>query len=897
MVSVLVVFIVSLLICCAIAYILGLYWFSDKRNRRLRSFFFLGIEIFVWTLMNAITMVSSYEYFPVIYTIRMTMVCIIPFGVTWFILNFINSPLRNRVWVRGLLFLLPIIDILCMVTNPLHHFYFTDYSYPFPARALLFWIHISMNFLVIIIVFILLIRYIIRGVKGNPWLILTGIGMMIPYAMNLLYSFGMISFPHDTTPIGFFFTFILFVFVANRSQLLNMKTSLFSTTMDAIDDLIIICDAKCVIMDVNIRALEIFSAFPIKPGRTNAEDFFEFFSTIITDRIPEDLVDSLKKGRNAEGECTISIPGGVTRTYTLTWHTVYEGKYKSGYILVLSDVSAYREVINEIHIQNNELLELKVKAEAASRAKSEFLANMSHEIRTPMNAIIGMTSIAKHADNLERKEYALEKIESASIHLLGVINDILDMSKIEANKLELSLVVFNFEEMLQKVVNFINFRVAEKHQNFTVFIDKNIPPFLRCDDQRLSQVITNLLSNAVKFTPEHGAISLKTFLVREENDICEIQFEVIDTGVGISEDQKAHLFTSFEQAESSTTRKFGGTGLGLAISKRIVEMMEGKIWIDSVPNKGSVFHFTIRAPKSDEDSKTTLRINRIDLDNIRILVVDDELDVLEYFGDITKRYGIPCDVAASGGEAMSLIENGASYDLYFIDWKMPGMDGIELTRRIRKIDSGKSFIIMISSVEWSKIEFEATLAGVDKFLPKPLFPSTIINYINQFYKADLLNVAKNKKPEETDHFENFQILLAEDVEINREIVLALLEATQLKIDCAENGLKAVQMFSDDPLRYDMIFMDIQMPEMDGYEATGKIRALEQEWEKNPPPVFEAGDAHRDPHQRIPIVAMTANVFREDIERCLEAGMDSHVGKPLDFDEVLKALRKYLLEAQ
>jgi signal transduction histidine kinase/DNA-binding response OmpR family regulator/ABC-type amino acid transport substrate-binding protein len=530
------------------------------------------------------------------------------------------------------------------------------------------------------------------------------------------------------------------------------------------------------------------------------------------------------------------------------------------------------------------------EAEAASRAKSNFLANMSHEIRTPMNAIIGMTTIAKKAPDTNRKDYCLLKIEDASNHLLGVINDILDMSKIEANKLELSPVEFVFEKMLQRVVNVVNFRIDEKRQNFSVHIDKNIPRTLISDDQRLAQVIANLLGNAVKFTPEQGSIGLDTFFVKEEDGVCTIRIEVSDTGIGISREQQEHLFSSFQQAESSTSRKFGGTGLGLAISKRIVEMMNGMIWIESEPGIGSKFIFTVQAGRGAEE-KRNRPVSPASWDNVRVLMVDDDKDTREYFSGIARGFGIPCDTAAGGEDALALIGQKGAYDLYFLDWKMPGMDGVELTRRIKEMGGDRCVIIMISASEWNVIETDAKQAGVDRFLSKPLFPSDIADLVSECLAAGSLS--KNgagpealppEQPGEADNFNGHRILLAEDVDINREIVLTLLAPTGIAIDCVENGAKALNAFREAPERYDMIFMDVQMPEMDGYEATRRIRAFEEDREK---------ETASESTGKIPIIAMTANVFREDIEKCLKAGMNGHIGKPLDIDEVLAILRKNL----
>ena len=518
-------------------------------------------------------------------------------------------------------------------------------------------------------------------------------------------------------------------------------------------------------------------------------------------------------------------------------------------------------------------------AEAASVTKSAFLANMSHEIRTPINAIVGMTSIGMSAGDSERMKYCFTKIEDASKHLLGVINDILDMSKIESGKFELSPQEFSFENMLRRVVGVVNFRIDEKNQKFDVHIDKNIPKNLIGDDQRIAQVITNLLSNAVKFTPENGSVILDTGLMDEENGIYKIKFTVTDTGIGISREQQTRLFKSFQQAESDTTRKFGGTGLGLAISKNIVEMMGGEIWVESELGKGSSFIFTIRLKKGEKPQG--LLTPDVNIENLRILTVDDDPDVLIFFKELMQEINIYCDTAANAEDALAIIEKNYPYNIYFIDWKLPGIDGVELAKKlkdksVKAAEPGRAVVIIISAAEWNTIETEARKAGVDKFISKPLFPSAIVNVINECLGT---NSARSEEllEDNIDIFADHCILLAEDVEINRDIVVTLLEPTGIKIDCAENGAEAVRMFVESPDKYGMIFMDLQMPEMDGYQATRSIRSLG---------VPEA--------KSVPIIAMTANVFREDVEKCLEAGMNWHVGKPIDIDEVIRQLKLYLL---
>ena len=407
-----------------------------------------------------------------------------------------------------------------------------------------------------------------------------------------------------------------------------------------------------------------------------------------------------------------------------------ERQHGSGIMLMFHDVT--------------DLKRSREDALAASKAKSAFLSNMSHEIRTPMNAIIGMTSIGKQENDLQRKNYAFEKIESASTHLLGIINDILDISKIESGKMELSPVVFDFTQMLERVLSVITLKMQEKRQHFSVAMDPAIPQALFGDDQRLAQVITNILSNATKFTPEDGSITLTAHMLSRKNDACVIQMSVKDSGIGMSRQEQEKLFNIFQQAQAGTARKYGGSGLGLAISKRLLELMGGEIRVESEEGKGACFLFTAQL-------------------------------------------GIP-----ESGEATAGAEAGS----------------------------------------------------------------------------------EESEPE--GDFSGKYLLLADDVEINLEIATALLEPTNITIDTAKDGKEAVDAFVANPGRYDLILMDVQMPDVDGLQATRMIRALD---------VPQAAT--------IPIIAMTANVFKEDIEQCLEAGMNGHLGKPIVMKEVIKLLSHYL----
>ncbi|MDR2488707.1 MAG: response regulator [Desulfovibrio sp.] len=597
----------------------------------------------------------------------------------------------------------------------------------------------------------------------------------------------------------------------------------------------------------------------------SAHDHASWASSMI-----EQLRGTLEENLSFTFEETITWRDNIPREYTacLTPMREENGLTNSA-LLLLHDITEIRDAQKSAEFAREE-------AERASRAKSDFLSNMSHEIRTPLNAVIGMTSLAKSSAGLEQKHYYLRKIEAASKHLLNIINDILDMSKIEANKLELSIAPFSFEKMLKKVVNVITFQVEEKCIDFRIFLDQNIPDALNGDDQRLAQIIANLLSNAVKFTPESGSVRLQTHLERERNGVCTIRIEVIDSGIGMTEQQQTRLFSPFQQADNSTSRKFGGTGLGLAISKRLVEMMYGSISARSEIDKGTTFTCTVCLERcAKEEKKPELPFPVPDPGSVRICTVSGSLTLIEYFRDILRKYDLKQDEITDSDRILERISQKAPYALCFLDWRTIAADGVNLVRRIQEQSDLGAPVIIATMREWNLIADSLNALGVKHFLPRPLFPSNVLACLEKCLgKKKVKEDSAQSSPQ--DDFSGYRIILAEDVEVNQEIVLACLEPTRLAIDCAGNGIEAVNLFSAAPESYDMIFMDIQMPVMDGYTATRHIRAL------------AAPNA-----KTIPIVAMTANVFREDVQRCLDVGMQDHIGKPVDFNIILEKLRQYL----
>ncbi len=545
-------------------------------------------------------------------------------------------------------------------------------------------------------------------------------------------------------------------------------------------------------------------------------------------------------------------------------------------IFVLKKVVKKTE--EELYEKDKLLIAAKEEAFAGSIAKGEFLSRMSHEIRTPMNAIIGMTTIGLKTKDQNKMQYCLEKIDNSSKQLLDIINDILDMSKIEANKFEISLFEFNFEKMMQRVFNIIQVKIDEKHQNFEFDCREVFSRNIISDELRLSQVFINLLSNAVKFTPENGKISLVIKQIPISENISKMHVEVKDNGIGMTKEAQGKLFRTFEQADGGITRKFGGTGLGLAISKKIINLMGGDITVISEPGKGSCFMFDIVVEWGKESNSEIFNYVKNNNRDIRVLVVDDDPDVLEYFESILDSFSINCDTVLSGEKAIEMISLALTeknpYSVVFLDWNMPGLDGSETAKEIKKIMDDNIIVVMISSLDLADIKTKAESIGISCFLSKPVLPSVMLNTLMALTNRTFIKekIVQNSIPD----WKGKKILIVDDININQEVITTILEETGLSFDCVYDGIEAVDIFRKQGAQYSAILMDVQMPRLDGLSATQAIRS--------------SGFPNS---KEIPIIAMTANAFKEDVKKCLDAGMNSHIAKPISIGELLNVLSEFL----
>lgn len=553
-----------------------------------------------------------------------------------------------------------------------------------------------------------------------------------------------------------------------------------------------------------------------------------------------------------------------------------------GLLMIVIVIYAYKlrneYLINdELKRQQKILQDALLVAQKANDAKRDFLSRMSHEIRTPMNAIIGMSAVAfNYLDDKKRTADCLSKITFSSKHLLMLLNDVLDMSKIENGKLNIRQELFDLKNLVTSLAD-INYGLATaKGLAFEIVISGFKDELLLGDSMRVNQILLNLLSNAIKFTPKGGSVRLEIRMLRSASDKIWLRFIVKDSGIGMKKEFLEHLYEPFEQADNGIARKYGGTGLGMAITKNLVAIMDGTIEVESQEGAGTTFMVDLPFGVSKVDKKTAA-----EMEEMRVLVVDDDNDTCEHAAVLLKGMGVNVDWALNGFEAIEKVrsaceDDGRCYDVCFIDWCMPELDGIETARRMRRYVGPDVLIIIISAYDWSGIEEQAKSAGVNAFIAKPFFASNLYNtLLTVSRKPELGFSAVGNK--ETYDFGGKKVLLVEDNELNMEIASELLKFVNLQVEHAENGKVAVDIFRNSKEKeYALIFMDIQMPLMNGYDAARCIRSSEHP---------AAGT--------IPIIAMTANAFNDDVQAAFDAGMNGHLAKPIDVEVLYKTIARYI----
>ena len=670
---------------------------------------------------------------------------------------------------------------------------------------------------------------------------------------------------------------ILLIVRRNRATVRRKNTEilyrdeLFRKLSLNVDDVFLMLDAKTSKTDYVSPNIGRLLGIPWKTVRQDVHALAELRPQNDPDR-DKNFLEGLSRGEQREWDAAYLHQ----ETRELRWfHIIAMGSEVEGrtkYILVMSDRTADKQI-------NQALSDAVAAAETANRAKSTFLSNMSHDIRTPMNAIIGFTTLAlSNIDDKERVKDYLAKTLASSNHLLSLINDVLDMSRIESGKIHLEEVEVNLSDVLHDLKTIVSGQIYAKQLELYMDATDVTDEDVYCDKTRLNQILLNLLSNAIKFTPAGGTVSVRVRQLAGKVRGCgQYEFRIKDNGIGMSQEFAQKIFEPFERERTSTVSRIQGTGLGMAITKNIVDMMGGTIEVQTAQGKGT--EFTVCVPmRAQTEQRPVEKIT--ELEGLKALVVDDDFNTCDSVTKMLVKVGMRAEWTLSGKEAVlrarQSIEMSDVYHAYIIDWRLPDMNGIEVTRQIRSLHDDTP-IIILTAYDWSDIEVEAKAAGVTAFCSKPMFMSDLRETLMSALGQKLTDASQELLPEEDADFKDRHILLVEDNELNREIAQEILREYGFRVDTAENGAVAVEKVSTAaPGSYDLVLMDVQMPVMDGYTATRQIRALED-------PAL-AG---------IPILAMTANAFDEDRRNAMESGMNGFLSKPIVIGDLVQELHKIL----
>ncbi|MDR2054187.1 MAG: response regulator [Treponema sp.] len=846
-------FLVSLGFSIFVLYTLAFIWFSDFRNRRLTGFFVMWLDVCLWALFNGISVIIADNFFDLLYYLRMIPVCILPYSLLWFFLSYSGSSLAESKPLRWIITGIPAMDILALLTNPLHGLYFRSFEGLIPERGILFWIHTWFSYFAILLGVIRFFVYLFRATKKKRMVLFTGIILLIPWGGNIAFTLIEPSLFLNPTPLVFCLSFFVFFLVSYKSHFFNFKTLALAGIFETYHDAIVLVGKDGFIRDFNNKFAACFPFFTVVSGETPAAAFVRCLGEKALDTVPKILPESPDPAFFEDGEFTV-IHDGEKRAYHCSLQRFKGGIW--GQRRTAVDYSVTFRDITEEKRQSRRLMELKVAAETVSEAKSSFLANTSHEIRTPLNVILGIAELILRK-NIPPDIYEdAANIKEAGDNLLSIINDILDISKIEAGKMEISPQDYRFTALINECIGIIRVRIFNKRIRFITNIDSTIPEELTGDMARIRQILLNLLNNAVKYTRE-GYIKLTVYgekpaeARKNAREVCLV-FRIEDTGVGIKPEDMSSVFDNFVRLDSHRDRAIEGTGLGLPISRNLIRLMGGDITLESVYGKGSVF--TAKLPQGVRGGSIIAQVEKPKLKPVllyerRAIYGDSVLYTLQNLG-----------VSAAAVEPERIKEELLTEKWAYI---FVSPDVGEWVLNFIKEKKLKTIMVLLAKLEEM---------AVYKYTPKimiPTYATPIANVLN--------GVMENRPHEDTGvHFtvKGAKVLVVDDIDTNLMVARGFLEAYQAEVHTCGSGMKAVELIQEN--RYDIIFLDHIMPEMDGIETAAIIRAMD-------------GDYYRS----VPIIALTANAVVGMRDMFLEKNFNDFVSKPIGLRQLGEMLIKWI----